>query len=58
MCEEAPNEIKNLAKMSMMAARKYSSYKINGFDIHTDSYYAGRSVQNSGVALVAETTCF
>ena len=58
MCEEAPNEIKNLAKMPMMAARKYSSYRINGFDFHTYSYDVGRSVQNSGVALVAETTCF
>jgi len=30
---------------------------MNGFDFHTDSYDVGRSVQNSGVALVAETTC-
>jgi len=39
--------------MPMMAARKYSSYRINGFDFHTDSYDVGRSVQNSGIALVA-----
>ena len=58
MCEEAPNEINILAKMPMMAAQKYSSYRINGFDFHTYSYDVGRSVQNSGVALVAETTCF
>jgi hypothetical protein len=44
MCEEAPNEIKNLAKMPMMAARKYRSYRINRFNFHTDSYDAGRSV--------------
>jgi hypothetical protein len=41
-----------------MSAQKYSSYKINGFDFHTESYDVGRSVQNSGVALVAESTCF
>ena len=58
MCEEATNEIKIIAKMPMMVARKYSSYRINGFDFHTDSYDVGRSVQNSGVALVAEATCF
>ena len=58
MCEEATNEIKIIAKMPMMVARKYNSYRINGFDFHTYSYDVGRSVQNSGVALVAETTCF
>ena len=42
----------------MMSAHKYSSYTINGFNFHTESYDEGRSVQNSGVALVAESTSF
>ena len=56
--EEASDEIQILAKASMMIARKYSSYTINGFDFHTKSYDDGRSVQNSGVALIAESECF
>ena len=42
----------------MMSAHKYSSYTINGFNFYTESYDEGRSVQNSGVALVAESTSF
>ncbi|XP_039776614.1 uncharacterized protein LOC120644118 [Panicum virgatum] len=57
-CEEEPEEIKILAKAPMMSAHKYSSYTINGFNFHTESYDEGRSVQNSGVALVAESTSF
>jgi hypothetical protein len=56
--EEASDEIQILAKAPMMTARKYSSYTINGFDFHTKSYDDGRSVQNSGVALIAESECF
>ena len=56
--EEASDEIQILAKASMMIARKYSSYTINGFDFHTKSYDDGRSIQNSGVALIAESECF
>jgi hypothetical protein len=56
--EEASNEIQILAKAPMMTARKYSSYTLNGFDFHTKSYDDGRSVQNSGVALIAESECF
>jgi hypothetical protein len=56
--EEASDEIQILAKAPMMIARKYSSYTINGFDFHTKSYDDGRSVQNSGVALIAESECF
>jgi len=58
MGEEASDEIQILAKAPMMIARKYSSYTINGFDFHTKSYDDGRSVQNSGVALIAESECF
>jgi hypothetical protein len=56
--EEASDEIQILAKAPMMTARKYSSYTLNGFDFHTKSYDDGRSVQNSGVALIAESECF
>jgi hypothetical protein len=56
--EEASDEIQILAKAPMMIARKYSSYTINGFDFHTKSYDDGRSVQNSRVALIAESECF
>ncbi|XP_062182055.1 uncharacterized protein LOC133886331 [Phragmites australis] len=42
----------------MLIARKYNSYTINGFKFHTQSYDERRPVQSSGVALLAETTCF
>lgn len=58
MSQEASEEIQILAKAPFMTAQKYSSYRINGFDFHTESYDMGRSVQNSGVALVAEYTLF
>ena len=58
MCVEVPDEIQILAKVPIMSAQKYSSQRINGFDFHTESYDLGRSIQNSGVALVAESTCF
>jgi hypothetical protein len=57
-CEEVPDEIQILAKAPIMSAQKYSSYRINGFDFHTESYDVGRPIQNSGVALVSESTCF
>jgi hypothetical protein len=41
-----------------MTAHKYSSFNINGFNFHTRSYDEGRVVQNSGVAVVAESTSF
>ena len=53
LCEDAPKEIQILAKAPMMIARKYSSYTMNGFDFHTESYDVGRCIHNSGVALVA-----
>lgn len=56
--EEAREEIKILAKGPMLIARKYNSYTINGFKFHTQSYDESRPVQSSGVALLAETTCF
>ncbi|KAL0546338.1 hypothetical protein IC582_016245 [Cucumis melo] len=34
---------------------KYNSYAINGYRYHTESYDKKRSVQNSGVSLVAKT---
>jgi hypothetical protein len=37
MCDEVPDEIQILAKAPIMSAQKYSSYKINGFDFHTES---------------------
>ena len=61
MGEEATNEIKILAKGPTMTTHKYSSYSsfnINGFNFHTRSYDEGRVVQNSGVAVVAESTSF
>jgi hypothetical protein len=58
MCVEAPDEIQILAKAPLTLARKYSSYTINGFDFHTQTYDEGRPIQNSGVALVAESACF
>jgi hypothetical protein len=58
MGEEATDEIKILAKGPMMTAHKYSSFNINGFNFHTRSYDEGRVVQNSGVAVVAESTSF
>ena len=58
MCEEATEEIKILAKGPMTTAIKYNSYKLNGYSFHTQSYDENRSVQCSGVALVAETTCY
>ena len=56
MGDDAPHEIKILAKEPNMVAVKYSSYNINGIDYHTQSYDEGRPVQSSGVALVAQTT--
>ena len=41
MCEEVPDEIQILAKAPIMSAQKYSSYTINGFDFHTESYDVG-----------------
>ncbi|KAM0899034.1 hypothetical protein ACQ4PT_021577 [Festuca glaucescens] len=41
-----------------MVALKYSSYKLNGIDFHTQSYDEGHPVQGSGVALIAQTTSF
>ena len=38
MCETALDEIKILAKAPMIVAHKYSSYTINGFSFHTESY--------------------
>jgi len=58
MGEEATDEIKILAKGPTMTAHKYSSFNINGFNFHTRSYDEGRVVQNSGVAVVAESTSF
>ncbi|XP_020398568.1 uncharacterized protein [Zea mays] len=58
ICEEAPEEIKILAKGPMMIAHQYNSYTVNGFAFHTQSYDENRPVQSSGVALVADTTCF
>ena len=58
MGEEAPDEIKILAKGPAMFAHKYSSYNINGFNIHIVSYDEGRPIQSSGVALVAESPNF
>jgi hypothetical protein len=58
MCEDVSEEIKILAKGPMMIANQYNSYTINGLNFHTHSYDENRSVQSSGVALVAETTHF
>ena len=38
MSETTPDEIKILAKAPMIVAHKYSSYTINGFSFHTESY--------------------
>ena len=56
MGDEAPDEIKILAKEPNMVVLKYSSYTINGLDFHTQSYDQGRPIQGSGVALIAQST--
>ena len=56
--EELPEEITILAKEPNMVAHSYDSYTINGINFHTHSYDVGRSVQCSGVALVAHATSF
>jgi hypothetical protein len=58
MGDEAPQEIKILAKEPNMVVLKYSSYTVNGIDFRTQSYDEGRPVQGSGVALIAQTTSF
>jgi hypothetical protein len=58
MYETTPVEIKILAKAPMTIAHKYTSYTINGFNFHTESYDEGRSIQNSGVVVCAESTSF
>jgi len=58
MGDEAPHEIKILAKEPNLVAMKYISYTINGIDFHTQSYDEGCSFQSSGVALVAQTASF
>jgi len=55
---EVPEEIHILANEPFMIATTYNSYAINGFKFHTFSYDEGRPVQGSGVALVAQTSCF
>ena len=55
---EVPEEIHILANEPFMIATTYNSYAINGFKFHTSSYDEGRLVQGSGVALVAQTSCF
>jgi hypothetical protein len=55
---EVSEEIIILANEPFMVATMYSSYTINGLKFHTSSYDEGRPVQNSGVALVAQTSCF
>lgn len=56
--ETVQEEIKILAKEPILVAQKYSSYTINGYNFHTNSYDEGRPVQCSGVALVAQTSSF
>lgn len=55
---EVPEEIQILANEPFMIATKYSSYTINGFIFHTKPSDEGRPVQSSGVAIVAQTSCF
>lgn len=56
--ENVSEEIQTLANEPLMVATKYNSYTINGHNFHTKSYDEGRSVQCSGVALVAQTSSF
>jgi len=58
MCEKVPDEIEILAQAPITSAQKYSSYRINGFDFYAESYDVARSIQSSGVSLVAKSTCF
>jgi hypothetical protein len=58
MGEAASEEIQILAKGPLMIAQQYNSYTINGFSFHTQSHDENRPVQSSGIALVAESTCF
>jgi hypothetical protein len=55
---EIPEEMQILANELFMIATMYNSYTINGFNFHTYSIDEGRPYQNSGVALVAQTSCF
>ncbi len=55
---EVPEEMQILANEPFMIATMYNSYTINGFNFHTYSSDEGRPYQNSGVALVAQTSCF
>ena len=56
--DKVPEEIQTLSNEPLMVATKYNSYTINGHNFHTKSYDEGRSVQCSGVALVAQTSSF
>lgn len=55
---EVSEEIQILANEPFMIATTYNSYAINGFKFHTSSYDEGRPVQGSGIALIAQTSCF
>lgn len=56
MGDKVPEEISILAQGPFKVAQQFSSYTRNGLHFHTQSYDDGRPVQNSGVALVAQTT--
>lgn len=56
--EQVSDEVQILAKGPLLFAKKYNSYAINGYNFHTKAYDEGRSVQSSGVAIVAETSCY
>ncbi|EEC84116.1 hypothetical protein OsI_30444 [Oryza sativa Indica Group] len=56
--EQVSDEVQILAKGPLLFAKKYNSYAIYGYNFHTKAYDEGRSVQSSGVAIVAETSCY
>lgn len=56
--EQVSDEVQILAKGPLLFAKKYNSYAVNGYNFHTKAYDEGRSVQSSGVAIVAETSCY
>ncbi|XP_061359254.1 uncharacterized protein LOC133303366 [Gastrolobium bilobum] len=52
-----PEEIKFLARGSMLQARRYTTYNINGFKFRTIAREASLKTQNSGVFLTSNTSC-
>lgn len=55
---EVLEELQVLANKPYRMVTKYNSYAINGYKFQTRSYGEGKSTQNFGVAVVAQTSSF